>query len=124
MTYYTRQIKPFIQPPALPGFDNEPYPVEGYDWVSEDMKERLKEEIVVKDSWSTLVFKERFISVDTSNDKLADSKDSREFWTSEQWESWTEEARQRLEEIHELECKHAILDIDLAMSQFGVKDSK
>ena len=36
MKYYIRQIKPYIQPPALQGCNCEPYPVEGYDWVSED----------------------------------------------------------------------------------------
>lgn len=64
MKYYIRQIKPFIQPPALPGTLCVSYAVDGYDWVSEEMEEELKKEIVVEDSWSTLVFKERFVEVE------------------------------------------------------------
>lgn len=61
MKCYIRQIKPYIQPPALPGLNCNSYPVEGYDWVSEDLEEELRKNIVVKDSWSTLIFKERFV---------------------------------------------------------------
>lgn len=63
MKHYIRQIKPYIQPPALQGFSCEPYPVEGYDWVSEDYEKALRNKIVVSDSWSTLIFKERFIAL-------------------------------------------------------------
>lgn len=61
MKIYIRQIKPYIQPPALQGFSNEPYPIDGYDWVSEDDEKALRNKIVVSDSWSTLIFKERFV---------------------------------------------------------------
>ena len=61
MKHYIRQIKPYIEPPCLQGFNNTPIPVEGYDWVSEDLEEELRKNIVVKDPWSTLIFKERFI---------------------------------------------------------------
>ena len=61
MKHYIKQIKPYIEPPCLQGFNNTPIPVEGYDWVSEDLEEELIKNIVVKDPWSTLIFKERFI---------------------------------------------------------------
>ena len=61
MKTYIRQIKPYIQPPCLQGFSSSPYPVEGYDWVPEDLEEKLRDEIVVEDSWSTLIFKERYV---------------------------------------------------------------
>ena len=63
MKYYIRLIKPFIKPPCMQGCNNNPYPVEGYDWVSEDLEEQLRKEIVVEDSWSDLIFKERFVEV-------------------------------------------------------------
>ena len=63
MKYYIRQIKPYIQSPCLQGFNNKPYPVEGYDWVPEDLEEELRKNIVVKDPWSELVFYERFVDV-------------------------------------------------------------
>lgn len=69
MKCYIRQIKPYIQPPALQGFSNKPYPIEGYEWFPEDMEEELREEIVIKDSWSTLIFKERYISVEELHQK-------------------------------------------------------
>ncbi len=61
MKYYIKQIKPYIQPPALQGCNCDPDPVEGYDWVPEDMEEELRKNIIVKDSWSKLIFKERYI---------------------------------------------------------------
>ena len=63
MKHYIRQIKPYIEPPALQGCNCSPCPVEGYDWVSEDLEDKLRNEIVVEDSWSTLIFKERYIQV-------------------------------------------------------------
>lgn len=63
MKCYIRQIKPYIQPPALQGFSNKPYPVDGYDWAPEDHEAALRNKIVVNDSWSTLIFKERFIAL-------------------------------------------------------------
>lgn len=63
MNLYVREIKPYIDPPALQGMNCNMYPVDGYDWVNEDMEEQLRKEIVVSDSWSTLVFKERYIEV-------------------------------------------------------------
>ena len=64
MKYYIRQIKPFIQPPALQGMRCEAYAVEGYDWAPENHEEELRKEIVLEDSWSTLVFKERYVEVE------------------------------------------------------------
>lgn len=61
MKYYIRQIKPYVQPPCLPGFNCSAYPVEGYDWVLEDLEDELSKEIVVNDSMSELIFRERFI---------------------------------------------------------------
>lgn len=63
MKIYIRQIKPYIQPPCLQGFNDSPYPVDGYDWVSEDHEAALRNKIVINDSWSTLIFKERFIAL-------------------------------------------------------------
>lgn len=62
MKLYERQIKPYIQPPCLHGCNDSPYPVDGYGWVSEDAEEKLRSEIVVNDSWSTLIFKERYVA--------------------------------------------------------------
>ena len=64
MKLYVRQIKPYIQPPCLQGIDSSPYPVEGHGLVSEDLEERLRDEIVVKDPWARLFFKERFTVTD------------------------------------------------------------
>ena len=64
MKYYIRQIKPYICPPQLQGFNDKPYPVKGYDWVSEDLEEELSNTIAVKDPWSKLVFYSRFVEVD------------------------------------------------------------
>lgn len=61
MKYYTRQIKPYIQPPALPGMLCASYAVDGYDWVPEYQEEELRKEIVLYDPWETLVFKDRFV---------------------------------------------------------------
>jgi hypothetical protein len=63
MKYYIRQIRPYIQPPSLPGMLCVSYPVEGYDWVSEDLEEHLRSEIVLNDPWDKLTFKERFVEV-------------------------------------------------------------
>ena len=61
MKLYIREIKPYIKPPCLQGMNDSPYPVDGYDWVSEDLEDKLRNEIVVSDPWSTLIFKERFV---------------------------------------------------------------
>lgn len=63
MKYYIRQIKPYVKPPFLPGMRCILYPLDGYDWVSEDLEEELKNNIVLEDPWSTLTFKERFVEV-------------------------------------------------------------
>lgn len=63
MKIYKREIKPYIQPPQLQGFNDKPFPVKGYDWVPEDMEEELRENIVVKDPWSKLIFIGRFVEV-------------------------------------------------------------
>lgn len=63
MKYYKRQIKPYIKPPQLQGFNGRPYPVEGYDWVSEDLEEELRNSIVVSDPWSRLIFEYKIVEV-------------------------------------------------------------
>lgn len=63
MKCYIRQIKPYIYPPQLQGFNDKPFPVKGYDWVSEDLEEELRNNIAVKDPWSKLVFIERYVEV-------------------------------------------------------------
>lgn len=64
MKYYIRQIRPYIKTPSLPGTLCISYPVDGYDWVSEDLEEQLRSEIVLDDTRDTLTFKERFVEVD------------------------------------------------------------
>ena len=61
MKLYTREIKPYIQPPQLQGFNCRPFPVNGYDWVPEDLENKLRDEIIVSDPWSKLIFVERFV---------------------------------------------------------------
>ena len=61
MKLYLRQIKPYIYIPMLQGFRDEYIPVDGYDWVPEDMEEQLREQITVDDPWSKLIFKERYV---------------------------------------------------------------
>lgn len=56
--------------------------------------------------------------------KLVESKSETGFWTSEQWNSWTEDAKRRLFEPYALKGKDAILNIDLVASQFGAKDKR
>lgn len=64
MKIYKKEIKPYIYIPMMQGFRDDHVPVDGYDWVSEDMEETLREEIVISDPWSKLVFKERFVEIE------------------------------------------------------------
>ena len=66
MKYYIRQIRPYVQPPALQGMLCVSYPVKGYDWAPEDLEEQLRSEIVLNDPWSKLIFQERFVEVDNN----------------------------------------------------------
>lgn len=61
MKIYKREIKPYIQPPQLQGFNDKPFPVKGYDWVSEELEDKLRNEIIVDDPWSKLIFVERYV---------------------------------------------------------------
>ena len=61
MKYYVRQIKPFVKLP-FPGAD-VCCAVNGYDWVSEDMEEELRNTIQVDPLFEELTFKERFVEV-------------------------------------------------------------
>ena len=61
MKYYIRQIKPYIQF-NLYGMVAG-YPVDGYDWVPEDMEEELRGTIIQLPDWAILTFKERFVEV-------------------------------------------------------------
>lgn len=45
----------------MEGFRDEYIPVDGYDWLPENMEETLKKEIVINDPYSKLIFKERFV---------------------------------------------------------------
>ena len=63
MKIYKREIKPYIKPPCLQGFNDSPYPIDEYDWVSEELEEQLRNEIVISDSWSKLIFKERYVVI-------------------------------------------------------------
>lgn len=60
MKLYIRQIKPYIYIPMAAATERL-IAVDGYDWVSEDLEEHLRKNIVIEDEWcSKLVFKERF----------------------------------------------------------------
>ena len=61
MKLYAKLIKPYIEPPALQGFSCAPTEVEGWGWCSEEMEDYLREKIVVNDSWSKLIFKEKYV---------------------------------------------------------------
>lgn len=61
MTFYVRQIKPYIYVTMT----DDLIPVNGYDWVHEDLEEDLRKNIIVPEDWySKLIFKERFVRVD------------------------------------------------------------
>lgn len=62
MTLYVRQIKPYIYVTMT----DELIAVDEYDWVHEDLEEDLRKNIIIpKDWYSKLIFKERFVRVDT-----------------------------------------------------------
>lgn len=62
MTLYVRQIKPYIYVTMT----GELIAVDKYDWVHEDLEEDLRKNIIIpKDWYSELIFKERFVRVDT-----------------------------------------------------------
>ena len=63
MKIYKREIKPYIQSPQLQGFNDRPFPVKGYDWVPEELEDKLRNEIVVDDPWAKLVFIERYVVI-------------------------------------------------------------
>ena len=61
MKLYIRLIKPYIYVPMAQGTAELLIAVDGYDWVSEDLEEHLRKNIVIEDEWyGKLVFKERF----------------------------------------------------------------
>lgn len=70
MKIYKREIKPYIQPFCLQGCNSSPYSVDGYDWVSENLERQLRKEIIVEDSWSKLIFKERYVVVGDGEDEI------------------------------------------------------
>ena len=63
MKYYARQIRPYIRPHQTPGSLCVSWPVDGYDWVPEDMEEELRAKIGNIDGLFELTFKERFVEV-------------------------------------------------------------
>ena len=63
MKIYIKQIKPYIYTPMAQGTTDELLEVDGYDWVSEDHEAALRNQIVLNVSYSTLIFKERFIAL-------------------------------------------------------------
>ena len=65
MAFYVRQIKPYICIPMAQGTVDELIAVDGYDWVHEDLEEDLRTNIKTEDCYSELIFKERFVRVDT-----------------------------------------------------------
>lgn len=63
MKIYIKQIKPYIKPLCLQGFNDFLEPIDEYDWVSEDHEKALRNQIVLKDPQSTLVFQERYVAL-------------------------------------------------------------
>lgn len=62
MTFYVRQIKPYIHVTMT----GDLIPIDEYDWVHEDLEEDLRKNIIIPEDWySKLIFKERFVRVDT-----------------------------------------------------------
>ena len=61
MKYYIREIKPYMQF-TVSGMDAG-FAVDGYDWVSEDMEDELRANIINTDGLFVLAFKERFVEV-------------------------------------------------------------
>ena len=62
MTFYVRQIKPYIYVTMT----DDLIPVDEYDWVHEDLEEDLRKNIIITEDWcSKLIFKERFVRVDS-----------------------------------------------------------
>lgn len=67
MTYYIKQIKSYIQPPALPGCSANPTPIEGYDWAPENQMGAIIEELydknLLNDPMNRLIFEEKYVEV-------------------------------------------------------------
>lgn len=63
MKYYVRLIKPYIQTEPGSGVSCRRYEVKGYDWVSEDLEEELRNTIKFNSTFDSLVFEERFVEV-------------------------------------------------------------
>ena len=60
---YIREIKPYMKHPNLQKFFNDSLPIDGYGWVSEELEDKLRNEIKFEDPRSKLIFKERFIEL-------------------------------------------------------------
>lgn len=66
LTRYKKQLRAYINPPALPGMNCEPRPFS--EWIDEDditneMLLNWENEIKKKDYMSSLIMKERFIKI-------------------------------------------------------------
>lgn len=68
MKLYKKQIRPMIQPPALQGFNSNPYPFNGEntDWYDENLRNSLLTIYTkrLKDPMSKVVFDEKYIEVE------------------------------------------------------------
>ena len=77
MKLYKKEIRPMIQPPALHGFNNNPYPFynEG-TWIPEDMEDYFREhhEKDIKDPMSRLTFDERYVEIELPVPEVHDVK--------------------------------------------------
>ena len=72
MKLYKKMIRPMIDPPALQGFSDKPYPLFSDDyWVDGDYEETLtdtwKELIKKENSWGYLKIEEKYIEVQLPN---------------------------------------------------------
>lgn len=68
MKLYKKQIRPMIQPPALQGFNSNPYPFDGEDtsWYDENLRNNILTIYTkrLKDSMSRVVFDEKYIEIE------------------------------------------------------------
>ena len=63
MKYYVRQVRPYVETLLMPGIYGAAAPLEGYDYVPEDMEEQLRNEIVISNPSYRLIFNEKFVEV-------------------------------------------------------------
>lgn len=75
---YKKQIRPMISPPALHGQVWHAIPFEHCEneWYDEELKELVTETYTkrIDDSWSSLIFDERYVEVEMPEPKVVDYK--------------------------------------------------